>query len=72
MYYSKLAWMYGFMLFGVTLASCLAFVLSTMDDFTYVVWAECPFLSCLALSSSCAFLIPAMTRGSIRRFHPSH
>jgi hypothetical protein len=47
MYYSKLAWMYGFMLFGVTLASCLAFVLSTMDDFTCVVWAD--WLSCLAL-----------------------
>lgn len=49
MYYSKLAWVYGFMLFGVTLASCLAFVLSTMDDFTCVVSASCPVLSCLAL-----------------------
>lgn len=36
MYYSAFAWIYGFVLFVVTLASCLAFVLSTMDAFTCV------------------------------------
>jgi hypothetical protein len=30
------AWMYGFLLFSATLASCIAFVLSTMPAFTCV------------------------------------
>lgn len=36
MFYSPIAWTYGFALFIVTLASCLAFVLSTMPAFTCV------------------------------------
>lgn len=36
MYYSFYAWLYGFVMCAATAISCIAFVLSTMPEFTYI------------------------------------